>query len=94
MKGAFVAGPAKWPRSANGMHDGNDELGGRTHDPADFPQCAGNIVDVHQDVVGDDEIELRVCEWQCGCGGDSVVAGGTTLRGGGGERGTGSVAVT
>ena len=63
------------------MTDGNDKPPHRTHDTPDFLQCARNILDVHQDVVGNNQIELGIFKWQPSRRRDRIVTGGLSLGG-------------
>ena len=61
------------------MTGGNDKPPHRTHDTFDFLQCARNILDVHQDVVGHDQIKLGIFKWKPSRRRNRIVTGGLSL---------------
>jgi hypothetical protein len=63
----------------HGMGDADAEPAAVDEDACGFADRAGHVVDIHQRVEGDDEVEPTVCERQPRCVGDDVVALGIGL---------------
>src|SRR3954464_9399906 len=58
-----------------GVHNRNNKGSRGTQNPSDFLQRSQNILDIHQHVVGDGEIEAAILERQVSRRGDPVIVG-------------------